>query len=672
MRCIVIAYGPPAVTTRALKRAKYQLPLDTEITVVPAHQYALDTLTAAGVVQASDVGTRRLRSVLRTALPEERVLVIHDDVVLTARGTRRLLDAVCAAAPVCVPWSNDLDTDHFLGTLPPARQAMAVLDTLSVPAETSEIQAFRPSVIAGYATAVHDFASDGFVDPRRKIHDPKFLVSVAGVAAAHDGTCGDQMVPIEATYSTPLLVASMIVKNETDFLADCLESMQGVVDRIELCDTGSTDDTVAIATGAGAHVSHFPWNGNFADARNAVLDRCRDARFVLQIDADERVTCTDPVGLRRFLATYGGEYDGFQPLIVNVEKDGSVLSKFRATRMFPATDTFFDGPIHEVPVFRGSNDPIRGANLDLLGLEHLGYTTEVFYGRSKGIRNLEIARQAYEDRPGFRTAYDYGRSLLLEDDGYNPEAARLFDEALEHVEAGNPAAQAYVYGMVASHRLDEQKPEEAIELAGKGLDIVPLEAVAALAHAKACYALGDHDALIELHEWRREARSIAPLYRVERREAEFGSFVAWAYAAAGRLGESYEKLVELIPGHSDTIAHWGDILPAFQEAGLSIAETFGALARMESNGRLIEKAAEVLPASVTAELAAAYAIRGGTSANAIATGLMAGMIGTNTEATQVLAGHADVLDETTLTALAERAIDRGMKDLADLMVAQAG
>jgi len=78
----------------------------------------------------------------------------------------------------------------------------------------------------------------------------------------------------------------MIVKNGAATLARCLESARNLVDDIVIGDTGSDDATGAIARDYGARIVNVPWNNDFSQARNAVLQHGA-ADWVLSLDADE-------------------------------------------------------------------------------------------------------------------------------------------------------------------------------------------------------------------------------------------------------------------------------------------------------------------------------------------------------------------------------------------------
>ncbi len=83
----------------------------------------------------------------------------------------------------------------------------------------------------------------------------------------------------------PLSVC-MIVRNESLHLPKALASVQGIAAEIVVVDTGSTDDTVAIATAMGAKVLHFDWTDDFAAARNSALEAATQP-WILSLDADQ-------------------------------------------------------------------------------------------------------------------------------------------------------------------------------------------------------------------------------------------------------------------------------------------------------------------------------------------------------------------------------------------------
>ena len=94
----------------------------------------------------------------------------------------------------------------------------------------------------------------------------------------------------------------MIVKNEEQFLDQCLAALDGVAHQIVVVDTGSTDRTVQIAKAHGAEVHHFDWCDDFAAARNFALEHAR-GDWVLVLDADEVLTTEGLNGLRQDMAT---------------------------------------------------------------------------------------------------------------------------------------------------------------------------------------------------------------------------------------------------------------------------------------------------------------------------------------------------------------------------------
>jgi tetratricopeptide (TPR) repeat protein len=101
------------------------------------------------------------------------------------------------------------------------------------------------------------------------------------------------------------LSLSMIVRDEAATLGACLASVREFVHEMVVVDTGSDDDTVAIARAAGAVVHHLPWPGDFAAARNAALEWV-SGDWVLVLDADERLRPEAMAPLREAMAQPDG------------------------------------------------------------------------------------------------------------------------------------------------------------------------------------------------------------------------------------------------------------------------------------------------------------------------------------------------------------------------------
>ena len=82
------------------------------------------------------------------------------------------------------------------------------------------------------------------------------------------------------------VAAVLIVRDEALHLRRALDSVRPWTDRLVVVDTGSRDDTPAIARAAGAEVSHMVWCDDFSQARNTALDRA-NADWHLVLDGDE-------------------------------------------------------------------------------------------------------------------------------------------------------------------------------------------------------------------------------------------------------------------------------------------------------------------------------------------------------------------------------------------------
>lgn len=91
-------------------------------------------------------------------------------------------------------------------------------------------------------------------------------------------------------------------KNEAANLAACLASV-AFCDELVVVDSGSTDDTAAIAAQAGARVVNFAWDGGFPKKKNwALANIAWKHDWVFILDADERVTPELAAAMRAVVA----------------------------------------------------------------------------------------------------------------------------------------------------------------------------------------------------------------------------------------------------------------------------------------------------------------------------------------------------------------------------------
>ena len=164
------------------------------------------------------------------------------------------------------------------------------------------------------------------------------------------------------------LSACLIVRDEEKTLGRCLQSLAGVADEVVVVDTGSTDQTLALAQRFGARIGHFTWCDDYAAARNASLELAR-GEWILWLDADEYLTPLDREKVIR--AKSHAPDQAFYFTLVNEGGDGT---RFRQVKMFPNRPTLrFERPVHEtlVPALRRVGLAVASADIEV---RHTGYS----------------------------------------------------------------------------------------------------------------------------------------------------------------------------------------------------------------------------------------------------------------------------------------------------------
>jgi len=194
------------------------------------------------------------------------------------------------------------------------------------------------------------------------------------------------------------LSLAMIVKNEARCLARCLAGVRGLADELIIADTGSTDDTVAIAKKFGAQIHHFTWINDFAAARNFALAQTT-GDWVLVLDADE--TVSEPLAreIRAFIT--GPRQIGRLKIVSDFKHRGQTQrSSTFVSRLFPRGATFA-GRIHEQIVSDLPRVNLHGE------LAHDGYLETQKSDRNVKMLQAELARDPRNAYLHFQLALEY-------------------------------------------------------------------------------------------------------------------------------------------------------------------------------------------------------------------------------------------------------------------------
>lgn len=372
-----------------------------------------------------------------------------------------------------------------------------------------------------------------------------------------------------------LLSACMIVKDEQKALPDCLKSLAGVVDEVVVYDTGSTDSTVELARRTGARVIEGYWDDDFARARNASLEQCR-GRWVLWIDADERLSAQSPPGLRAALNACT-EADALAIEIYNLgdDLDDKNINIHRALRLFRRDTCCWYGSIHEQVDLRPDLHkalqvrPVNGAHID-----HIGYRSEVVSERNKLERNLRLAYAALERNeahPGQEGVAQMNVGRALAALGRFEEAQPHFDASIVDVSGGITLRAALLFS--AQNLVQIGEFEKAAEHARRLRDVSGRKGLALYLEGMALRRLGQSSQAVELFEQVQDMGSedgfVFPMSMLR---AELSG----ALLETGRAADAADQLVLLLES-SPEVPVIRTALKVFAVAGKSLEDLVRAI-----------------------------------------------------------------------------------------------
>lgn len=145
------------------------------------------------------------------------------------------------------------------------------------------------------------------------------------------------------------LSVCMIVKNEEDVLARCLECVKDIADEIVIADTGSTDRTKEIAAQFTESIYDFQWCDDFAAARNFSFSKATK-EYVMWLDADDVIDERNRALLLKLKQSLSADVDMvMMKYDVAFDENGKPTLSYFRERIFKAARQYkWIGEIHEV------------------------------------------------------------------------------------------------------------------------------------------------------------------------------------------------------------------------------------------------------------------------------------------------------------------------------------
>ncbi len=212
----------------------------------------------------------------------------------------------------------------------------------------------------------------------------------------------------------PKLSVCMIVRDEAERLPGCLESIQDLHAELIVVDTGSTDETVAIARRYGARVEQFTWIDDFAAARNESL-RYASGDWRLWLDADERL---DPAAadLLYHLPPRAKRPTIYQVHLRNFRPGGQQVTMSMSHRLISHHRQIrFAGRIHEQ--VQASLKAAGGVEKPSgLILDHHGYDLEGEAMAAKLRRNRPLLEEMVREEGSTYALFTLGQNYAMTDE----------------------------------------------------------------------------------------------------------------------------------------------------------------------------------------------------------------------------------------------------------------
>ena len=211
-----------------------------------------------------------------------------------------------------------------------------------------------------------------------------------------------------------LAVATMC-KNELYNVCDWLHHLWSFVDKIVVCDTGSTDGTIEFLQQAGVEIVHHPWDDHYDKPRNMALDTLgTTTTWVFQVDFDERIP--DLSQVRRAIDYPVAK--GYMFYVRNLLKDGRITIS-ETIRLFRTKNNWrYKSRVHETVDADAKTSGLRifRSPVDIL---HSGFLNDEDKLKTKMLKYVKLSELAMDDdstdpKPYYSLALHYMEEVEFE------------------------------------------------------------------------------------------------------------------------------------------------------------------------------------------------------------------------------------------------------------------
>ena len=367
--------------------------------------------------------------------------------------------------------------------------------------------------------------------------------------------------------------ACVIVKNEEKNIGRWLDGMRQIADEMIVVDTGSDDNTAAIARAAGARVIPFVWIDDFAAARNFAIEQAQ-GEWIVFPDADEYFS--EPLRVRDFLLqNIAAGYEAWLVTIINQDADrhGEEIQRFVNVRCFRnRLELRYKGRVHETLRCEQGDIAYGMMPADLV-LYHTGYSSRLI--QQKMQRNWRLLQADIAQQGEGPQHYRYLADCCF---GFHDYAQALHYARLAigaPLQSLGSASDMY-YIVLESLRYLKSPMAERLQWAAKGVQRFPdlpdfyVERGMLFAEQKCdAAAIADLQTALQLGTKPRKTAEATRLFGlIDRVYARLGELYQ-RQGATEKAAEAFSQALQANRYNGEALSGWVALAPAAEPAALA-------------------------------------------------------------------------------------------------------